>query len=83
MAATKLSAKGQVVIPKDVRDSQGWKTGLDLVVEPVAGGVILRPRKAGRVQAAESLLGCTGYSGSRRSLADMAAGIAKGSRTRR
>ncbi len=83
MPVTKLSAKGQVVIPKDVRDSQGWKPGLDLVVEPVSGGVILRPRLAGRVAAVSSLLGCTGYRGARRSLADMAAGIAKGARARR
>ncbi len=31
-AVTRLSSKGQVVIPKDVRDSLGWAEGLELRV---------------------------------------------------
>ena len=39
---TKLSAKGQVVIPKDVRDRLGWPQGSSLDVIETAGGVLLR-----------------------------------------
>ena len=39
---TKLSAKGQVVIPKDVRDRMGWPQGSALDVIETAGGVLLR-----------------------------------------
>lgn len=41
-AQTKLSAKGQVVIPKDVRDRLGWPQGSSLEVIETAGGVLLR-----------------------------------------
>ena len=41
-AQTKLSAKGQIVIPKDVRDRLGWPQGSELEVIETAGGVLLR-----------------------------------------
>ncbi|MBX9796744.1 AbrB/MazE/SpoVT family DNA-binding domain-containing protein [Sphingomonas sp.] len=40
-AKTILSAKGQVVIPKDVRDALGLKTGQVLDVQQTMNGVLL------------------------------------------
>ncbi|WAC22405.1 AbrB/MazE/SpoVT family DNA-binding domain-containing protein [Blastomonas sp. SL216] len=40
---TRLSAKGQIVIPKDVRDRLGWAQGHDLEVIQMGDGVMLRP----------------------------------------
>jgi AbrB family looped-hinge helix DNA binding protein len=42
-AVTKMSVKGQVVIPKDVRDKLAWDAGTELQVTPTAGGVLIQP----------------------------------------
>jgi AbrB family looped-hinge helix DNA binding protein len=44
METTKLSTKGQVVLPKSVRDEHGWGPGTEFVVESTADGVRLRAR---------------------------------------
>ena len=45
-AITRLSDKGQVVVPKAIRDLKGWAPGLDLEVVDAGDGVLLRPRRA-------------------------------------
>ena len=47
-AYTKLSTKGQVVIPSDVRAAMGWEPGTELTVTHRRGEVVLKPRAAAR-----------------------------------
>ena len=42
-AQTKVSAKGQVVIPKSVREELGWPPGTKLEILQVGNAVTLRP----------------------------------------
>ena len=42
---TKVSAQGQVVIPKDVRDRLHWEPGTELEVVDGPAGVTLRTRR--------------------------------------
>jgi AbrB family looped-hinge helix DNA binding protein len=74
-SATRLTSKGQVVIPKSVRDRLRWKKGTRLQVEPTSdGAVILRPKGAkGDLEALiDELSGClNGYG--RDPLADLEA----------
>jgi AbrB family looped-hinge helix DNA binding protein len=40
---TVLSTKGQVILPKAIRDSRGWSAGERLEVVDTEEGVLLRP----------------------------------------
>jgi AbrB family looped-hinge helix DNA binding protein len=44
-AFTKMSDKGQVVVPKAVRELKGWLPGTDLEVIDLGDGIMLRPRR--------------------------------------
>ncbi|QMW21770.1 AbrB/MazE/SpoVT family DNA-binding domain-containing protein [Sandaracinobacteroides saxicola] len=41
-AMTKFSVKGQIVVPKEVRDALGWKAGTSVEVVQRPDGVLLR-----------------------------------------
>ena len=43
METTKLSTKGQVILPKNIRDSRAWKPGTEFTVEETGEGILLRP----------------------------------------
>jgi len=77
---TRLSSKGQLVLPKVLRERHGWKAGTEIEVEEVQGGVLLHLAPQAGTASPDDLLGCTGYRGPRRSLADMDAAIARGAR---
>jgi AbrB family looped-hinge helix DNA binding protein len=51
MGITVMSTKGQVVLPKAVREALNLKPGARLVVETRNGGVFLREESAGPVPA--------------------------------
>jgi AbrB family looped-hinge helix DNA binding protein len=42
---TKLSSKGQVVIPKSLRTAHRWKPGTEFIVEEQGDNIVLRPSK--------------------------------------
>lgn len=44
METTKLSSKGQVVIPKSLRSMHRWDTGLEFMVIDTGDGLLLKPR---------------------------------------
>ena len=45
MSATVLSTKGQVILPKAIRDEKNWAPGVRLVVESTPEGVLLRQER--------------------------------------
>jgi AbrB family looped-hinge helix DNA binding protein len=45
METTRLSSKGQVILPKSIRDAHCWRPGTEFLVESTDGGVLLRPLK--------------------------------------
>ena len=78
MARTRLSTKGQLIIPKEVRDRHGWSAGTELLVEDLGGAVIVREaRTIGRTRPRD-VIGCLRYTGKPKSLEDMERAIAAG-----
>jgi AbrB family looped-hinge helix DNA binding protein len=74
---TILSTKGQVILPKAVREHLHWAPGTRLSVEHTAEGVLLRPKNAGFPSTRpEDVFGCLASPGSAKTIEDMDAGIA-------
>ncbi len=44
METTKLSSKGQVIIPKAFRSALHWEPGLELIVIDTGDGLLLKPK---------------------------------------
>lgn len=82
METTRLSSKGQIILPKAVRDLHRWEPGTDFTVEDTGDGVLLRPVKKGRPTRLEDVAGCLKYDGPARTVEEMNAAIEAEVRTR-
>lgn len=80
MTITRLSSKGQVIIPKPVRTAHKWKPGQELEVVETDEGVLLRPRAPFPASRLDDVAGMLAYEGSPKSLEDMERAIARGVR---
>ena len=81
MAATDLtttiSTKGQVILPKAIRDQLQWDAGTRLAVEHTADGVLLKPLATAFARTRpEDVFGILSCKGKPKSVEDMKAGIA-------
>jgi AbrB family looped-hinge helix DNA binding protein len=45
MGTIKLSRKGQVIIPKALRETYNWQAGLEFMVIDTGDGILLKPCK--------------------------------------
>ena len=78
METTRLSSKGQVILPKSIRDARHWTVGTEFEVENRPEGVLLRPKKRFATTHIDDVVGCTGYRGPAKSLEEMEEAIAQG-----
>ncbi len=73
---TRVSTKGQVILPKSIRDQLHWDAGTRLVVEQTADGVLLRPIRAVFAPTRpEDVFGSLVYKGEPKTVEAMDAGI--------
>lgn len=63
METTTLSSRGQIVIPKVLRESKRWHVGTTFVVEEIPQGILLKPVTTFVPSELESVMGCTAYCG--------------------
>lgn len=73
---TTVSTKGQVILPKTIREQRGWPAGTELTVEDTPDGVLLKARPAFAPTRPKDVFRSLPYKGSAKSIADMEAGIA-------
>ena len=79
---TKLSSKGQVILPKAVRQAHGWPPGTEFSVEEFEDGVLLRPLGPFEPSRVEDVFGCLQSEGPGKTLQEMDDTIAEEVRRR-
>ena len=60
---TKVSTKGQVILPKAIREKHRWNAGTRLVVEETPEGVLLKPAPLFPPTRPEDVFGMLKYDG--------------------
>lgn len=83
MTITRLSSKGQIVLPSTIRVARGWKAGTEFTVEEAPDGVLLRPLRPYPQTRVQDVFGIAQFKGPRRSLEDMDAAVSAEARRRK
>ncbi len=73
---TVVSTKGQVILPKVIRDEQGWPAGTRLVVEATSEGVLLKAAPLFETTSIDDVFGVLAHEGPPLTLEDMDAAVA-------
>ncbi len=63
MDRARISSKGQIVIPKQIRDRHQWRPGTELTVIDSAGGVRIEALQRGKTLVASDVFGCLQHKG--------------------
>lgn len=79
----RVSSKGQLVLPAEIRRSQNIGPGSEVEIEEVPEGILLRLLRSPAPKALDDLVGCTGYRGPRVTLEQMEEAIREGAGARR
>jgi len=79
---TTISTKGQVVLPRAIRERRRWPAGTRLIVEDTDEGVLLTPAPAFPPTRPRDVFGSLRSSGPPKTLDEMNAGIAREAKRR-
>ena len=72
---TTVSTKGQVILPKAIRQRLRWQAGTRLVVEGTREGVLLKPLPVFDETSPAQVFGSLAFDGAPKSLQELEAGI--------
>lgn len=78
METTRLSSKGQVIIPKALRDIYHWKTGQELIAIDTGDGILLKLKHPFSETKLEDVAGCLHYEGEAKTLDELDDAIRQG-----
>ena len=82
MEKTRLSSKGQVILPAAIRASRKWEPGTEFAVEETSEGVLLRPLRPFPATRLEDVVGCFNYTGKVHTIEEMDEAISEEIRAR-
>jgi AbrB family looped-hinge helix DNA binding protein len=72
---TTVSTKGQIILPKAIRERRNWVPGTRLVVEDAPDGVLLKAPRVFAPTRPEDVAGMLGYRGRPKTIEEMDAAI--------
>jgi AbrB family looped-hinge helix DNA binding protein len=75
---TRLSSKGQVIIPKSIRDEYQWTTGVEFFVIDTTDGVLLKPKRPFPPTTIDEVAGCLRCQGTAKTMEEMEQAIQQG-----
>jgi len=78
MNTTCLSSKGQIIVPKSLREAYRWQSGQEFEIEDLGTTIVLRPVQVFPSTSIEDLIGCTNYQGQKHTLEDTETAISIG-----
>jgi AbrB family looped-hinge helix DNA binding protein len=58
METIRLSDEGQIIIPKSLREFQGWETGQELIVTNMGDAILIKPKKQFVETTLDEVAGC-------------------------
>ncbi len=79
---TTVSTKGQVILPKPIREARRWGAGTRLIVEETDAGVLLKPAPLFPATKLDDVFGSLPYRGAPKSIEEMDAGVMAEARNR-
>ena len=68
---TTVSTKGQVILPKAIRELRHWPAGTRLTVENTVDGLLLKPAPVFAATSVEAVFGSLAYQGKAKSIEEM------------
>ena len=77
METTRLSTKGQIVLPKGIRLSRAWAPGTEFVVEETNDGILLRPAMRFPATTLKEVAGCLRSKRKAKTIEQMRAAISR------
>ena len=77
MPTTRLSTKGQLILPKDIRAARAWGPGTEFTIEETQDGILLRPSDRFPATRLQDVAGWLKHKGKATTLAQMDAAISR------
>ena len=80
MSIIRLSSKGQIVIPKAIRDKHHWREGQELEIVESEEGLVVKEKQPFKKTDLKEVAGCLPYDGRAKTPEEMDAAIALGAK---